>query len=65
MASARAGDRSAALAVLQRVRPRMEFRRELLLDWHVSRISVFQMLQDLAALAAEQQQLYRLMEGTR
>lgn len=65
MASARAGDRSAALAVLQRVRPRMEFRRELLLDWHVSRIGVFQMLQDLAALAAEQQQLYRLMEGTR
>jgi hypothetical protein len=43
----------------------MEGRRELLLDWHVSRIGVFQMLQDLQALGTEQQQLYRIMEGSR
>lgn len=65
MNAARTGDRVAALQVLQRVRPRMDVSRELLLDWHVSRIGVFQMLQDLAALGAEQQELYRIMEGTR
>lgn len=65
MGAARDGDRAAALQVLQRVRPHMEGRRELLLDWHVSRIGVFQMLQDLQALGVEQQQLYRIMEGTR
>ena len=65
MGAARTGDRNAALQVLQRVRPRMDVRRELLLDWHVSRIGVFQMLQDLQSLGAEQQQLYRIMEGSR
>ena len=62
LAMAANGSREEALTLLDRCRLHVD-ERELRQRWHLARMEVFRLLQDLDSLESEQQTLYSLMDG--
>ena len=62
LAMAANGSREEALTLLDRSRLHVQ-ERELRQRWHLARMEVFRLLQDLESLEREQQTLYSLMDG--
>ena len=62
LAGAAEGSREQALDLLERCR-RHCAQRDLRQRWHLARIEVFRLLQDLESVEHEQQILYSFMDG--